>query len=421
MSHSLHSPSSEKAIELETKYGAHNYAPLPFVISRGSGARVWDPEGNQYLDFLSGIAAVSQGHCHPRLVAALTQQAGRLTLPSRAFYSDAFGPFAEYATRYFGFDRLLMMNTGVEAVETALKLCRKWGYREKKIPEGQAKILVCENNFHGRTLAAISASSGKEAATLFGPLLPGFQLIPFGDLAALEQALAKDPHIAGFLVEPIQGEGGVVVPSEGYLRQAAALCRSANVLFIADEIQTGIGRTGKRLACDHEGVKPDILVLGKALSGGLFPISAILADDPVMLVWQPGDHGSTFGGNPLACVVATTALQIVQEEALAEKADALGKRFREQLQDLPPPVIAVRGRGLLNALVLDPGYPVAKDLCLRFKAKGLIAKNTRDHLIRFAPPLVISEAEILAATEIIREAVNEVAAFLTGEKSLRSL
>lgn len=399
---------SQEIIALEAKYGAQNYSPLPVVVSRGQGAYLWDPEGNRYLDFLSGICAVSQGHCHPKIVAALTAQAQTLTLASRAFYNGAFGPFAKYITSYFGYDRVLVMNTGVEAIETAIKLCRKWGYKNKGIAENQAKIVVCQNNFHGRTVAAISASSSPASRTDFGPFVPGFISIPFDDTAALADAL-KDPTVAGFLVEPIQGEGGVVVPADGYLKKVRELCTAAEVLFIADEIQTGIARTGKRLACDHENVRPDIVLLGKSLSGGMFPVSAVLADDKVMLTFQPGDHGSTFGGNPLACAAATAALGVVTEEKLAENAEKMGELFRQSLRAIQSPyLLQVRGKGLLNAVVLDTEKgPKGKELCLRLKELGLLAKETRENVVRFAPPLVVNAEQIAHAVSSIKLALEK--------------
>ena len=397
-------------IALEQQYGANNYEPIPVVLNRGEGVYVWDVEGKRYYDFLSGICAVSQGHCHPHIVKALTDQAKQLTLVSRAFYSDAFGEFAQAATAYFGFERILVMNTGVEAVETAMKLCRKWGYEKKGIPDGQAKIVVCSGNFHGRTLAAVSAGVAPDAKSPFAPLLPGFVMIPFNDLPALIQAL-RDPQVAGFLVEPIQGEGGVVVPGAGYLKSAFELCRAANVLFLADEVQTGIGRTGRRLACDHEGVHPDILILGKALSGGMFPISAILADNAVMSAFRPGDHGSTFGGNPLACRVAKAALEVVQREELPQRAEAMGELFRAELQGIRPDLVAeVRGKGLLNAVVFHQDRGIkAWDICLTLRDHGLLAKNTRDHIIRFAPPLVIDRPQMLEAIGIVKRVLSELA------------
>ncbi len=400
---------SEQIIALESKYGAQNYAPLPVVVCRGEGVYVWDPEGNCYLDFLSGIGAVSQGHCHPKIIAALTEQAQRLTLASRAFYGNTFGPFAEYITKLFGYDRVLVMNTGVEAVEATLKLCRKWGYRTKGIPEHAAKIIFCQNNFHGRTVAAISASTSPQAQAGFGPFVPGIVHIPYDDIPALAEAL-KDPHVAAFVVEPIQGEGGVVVPQTGYLKAVRELCTAANVLFVADEIQTGIARTGQRLACDHEGVRPDVVLLGKSLSGGTMPVSAVLADDKVMLTFQPGDHGSTFGGNPLACAVALTALRVVEEEGLAANALRCGELFRQAVRDLKSPLITeVRGRGLLNAIVLDPELaPKGKELCLRLKALGLLARETRETVVRFAPPLIITPEQIAEGVRLLGKALVPV-------------
>lgn len=383
---------SQEIMALERLYGAKNYAPVEVVFSRALGAEVWDPEGRRYLDFVSGIAAVSQGHCHPELVKVVAEQAGRLTLPSRAFFSDTFGPFAEAATRYFGFDRILVMNTGVEAFEAALKLSRKWGYVRKGIAENQAKIIVCENNFHGRTLAAISASTSPKGRGHFGPFLEGFVKIPFGDAAALEAALG-DGDVAAFFVEPIQGEGGVNVPPEGFLRRARELCTATRTLLVADEVQTGIGRTGKRLACDHEGVKPDILMLGKALSGGMLPVSAVLADDGVLGVFEPGDHGSTFGGNALACAVAKAALEIVHKEGLVDNAEKRGARLREGIRKLESPWIReVRGRGLLVGIELEPARaPKAAEIAALLKDKGLLVKETRDTVLRLAPPLMIPE------------------------------
>ncbi len=400
---------SAEIIALEEKYGAHNYFPVPVVIAKGQGVRVWDPEGKEYLDFLSGICAVGQGHCHPKLVRALQEQAEKLTLISRAFYSDQFGPFAEYITKYFGYQRVLMMNTGVEAFETACKLSRKWGYTKKGIPENEAKILVAEGNFHGRTLAAISASTSPDSMKNFGPAAPGFLSVPFGDLQALEEKLC-DTKIAAFVVEPIQGEGGVVLPPEGYLRAVRKLCSEKNVLFVADEIQTGIGRTGRLLACDYEEVRPDVVLLGKSLSGGLFPVSAVLADDPVMLSFQPGDHGSTFGGNPLACAVARVALEIVKDEGLVQNSARQGELLRRLLREAKlPHVREVRGRGLLNAVEFEKDAPVkASTLCLALRDNGILAKNTRESVIRFAPPLVIQESEIRLGVERIVTAFRPV-------------
>jgi ornithine--oxo-acid transaminase len=389
-------------IELEEKFGAHNYHPLPVVLEKGEGVFLWDTEGNKYFDFLSGYSALNQGHCHPRIIATLIEQAQKLTLTSRAFFSDAMGEYVRYITSFFGYQKVLPMNTGVEAVETAIKLCRKWAYKVKKIPDNSAKIIVCENNFHGRTSAVISFSSDPGSKNQFGPFMPGFEIIPYNDLPALENALS-DPAAAGFLMEPIQGEAGVVVPDSGYLRAARKLCEDAGVLFIADEIQTGLGRTGKMLACDHEGVRPDILLLGKALSGGTLPVSAVLADDPVMLCIQPGEHGSTFGGNPLACRVAITALEVLREEKLAENAAIQGELFRSELIKLHSPHIReIRGKGLLNAIVIShPDPEAAWNLCLAMKRNGLLAKPTHGDKIRFAPPLVIDEDQIRESVAII--------------------
>jgi ornithine--oxo-acid transaminase len=395
-------------IELEEKYGAHNYHPLPVVLSKGEGVHVWDVEGKRYFDFLSAYSAVNQGHCHPRLLAAMQEQAAKLTLTSRAFYNDVLGEYEKYITQLFGFDKVLPMNSGVEAVETAIKLCRKWGYRIKGIPVNKAKIIVLEHNFHGRTSGVISFSTDPSSTTDFGPYMPGYEIIPYNDIPALEKAL-QDPHVAGLLVEPIQGEAGVVVPDEGYLSKAAALCDQANVLFIADEIQTGLCRTGKMLACDYEGVKPDILILGKALSGGLLPVSAVLADDYIMLCIQPGEHGSTFGGNPLACKVAMTALDILIDEQLANNAFNMGTMLRSALSEMNHDVInLVRGKGLLNAIVVQ-GYHGrnAWDFCMMLKNNGLLAKPTHGDKIRFAPPLVINEEQMLECIEIIRKTVDE--------------
>ena len=389
-------------IHLEHEYSAHNYHPLPVVLSRGEGPYVWDVEGKRYLDFLSGYSAVNQGHCHPRLVNALVEQASKLTLTSRAFHSDKLGEYAEFITQYFGYDKVLPMNTGVEAVETAIKITRKWGYEVKGIPDGQAKIVVCAGNFHGRTSTVISFSSDPTARTHFGPYMPGFITIPYNDAAALEEAL-QDDTVAGFLVEPIQGEAGVVVPEDGYLAKCKSICEQHRVLFMADEIQTGLARTGKMLACDHEGVRPDVLILGKALSGGLLPISAVLADKEVMDCIHPGEHGSTFGGNPLACVVAMEALKVLREERLAERATELGELFRSELRAMNHPLISlVRGKGLLNAIVInDPDPNAAWNLCLRMKEGGLLAKPTHGDKIRLAPTLVITREQILNATDIL--------------------
>ena len=389
-------------IHLEHEYSAHTYHPLPVVLSRGEGPYVWDVEGKRYLDFLSGYSAVNQGHCHPRLVNALVEQASKLTLTSRAFHSDKLGEYAEFITQYFGYDKVLPMNTGVEAVETAIKITRKWGYEVKGILDGQAKIVVCAGNFHGRTSTVISFSSDPTARTHFGPYMPGFITIPYNDAAALEEAL-QDDTVAGFLVEPIQGEAGVVVPEDGYLAKCKSICEQHRVLFMADEIQTGLARTGKMLACDHEGVRPDVLILGKALSGGLLPISAVLADKEVMDCIHPGEHGSTFGGNPLACVVAMEALKVLREARLAERATELGELFRSELRAMYHPLISlVRGKGLLNAIVInDPDPDAAWNLCLRMKEGGLLAKPTHGDKIRLAPTLVITREQILNATDIL--------------------
>ncbi len=397
---------SKDAITLEDKYGAHNYHPLPVVIAEGKGAKVWDVEGKEYFDFLSAYSAVNQGHCHPKIVNALTEQAQKLTLVSRAFYSDALGSYEKYITEYFGYDKVLPMNTGAEGDETALKLCRRWAYDKKGIAPDQAKIIVCANNFHGRTITVISMSTDPDSKAGFGPYTPGFEIIPYNDLPALEKAL-EDPNVAGFLVEPIQGEAGVVVPEEGYLSKAYAMCKAKNVLFIADEVQTGIARTGKILACDHEGVRPDVLILGKALSGGVYPVSAVLADDEVMLTIKPGQHGSTFGGNPVAAKVAVAALEVVKEENLADRAEKMGELFRNELNKIDSEMIElVRGKGLLNAIVIKPkGDKTAMDVCLKMAENGLLAKPTHDHIIRFAPPLVITEEQLMEAVEIIKKSI----------------
>ena len=394
-------------IELEHKYSAHNYHPLPVVLSRGEGPYVWDVEGKRYLDFLSGYSSVNQGHCHPRIVQALVEQAGKLTLTSRAFHSDKLGEYAEFITNYFRYDKVLPMNTGVEAVETAIKITRKWGYEVKGIPDGQAKIIVCAGNFHGRTSTIISFSADPTAKKHFGPYMPGFITIPYNDASALEEALA-DPNVAGFLVEPIQGEAGVVVPDEGYLSKCKSLCEKKRVLIMADEIQTGLGRTGKMLACDHEGVRPDVLILGKALSGGMFPISAVLTDHEVMDCIHPGEHGSTFGGNPLACVVAMEALKVIQEEGLMENAAAMGELLRNEIRSINSPMISlVRGKGLLNAIVInDPNPDAAWKLCLCMKEHGLLAKPTHGDKIRFAPALVITRPQMEEAIGIIKQGLD---------------
>jgi ornithine--oxo-acid transaminase len=402
---------SQELIELEDKYGAHNYHPLPVVLERGEGVHVWDVEGKKYYDFLSAYSAVNQGHCNPKIIAALTEQASKLTLTSRAFYSSELGPYEKYVTEFFGYDKVLPMNSGAEADETALKIARRWGYDKKGIPENQAKIIVCDGNFHGRTITIISMSTDPDSFKGFGPYTPGFEVVKYNDLDALEKAL-EDPNVAGFLVEPIQGEAGVYVPDDGYLKKAYDMCKAKNVLFIADEVQTGIARTGKLLACDHEDVRPDVLILGKALSGGVFPVSAVLADDDIMLVIKPGEHGSTYGGNPLACAVAKAALEVVKEDKLAERAEYLGNIFREELKKLESPLIElVRGKGLLNAIVIKPtNGKEAWDVCVKMAENGLIAKPTHQHIIRFAPPLVITEEEILDAISIISKSLDEVLA-----------
>jgi ornithine--oxo-acid transaminase len=394
--------SSAEAIELEDKYGAHNYHPLPVVLSRGEGVYLWSPEGERFMDCLSAYSAVNQGHCHPRLVKALTEQASILTLTSRAFHSDVLGEFCRYVTEYFGYDRVLPMNTGVEGGETAIKLARRWGYLHKDIPDEKARVVFVEGNFWGRTLSAISTSTDPTCKAGFGPYMPGFDVIPYDDVPALEKALS-DPHVCAFMLEPIQGEAGVYVPSDGYLKEVRRVCDEKNVLMIADEVQTGLCRTGKMLACDHENVKPDIVILGKALSGGMLPVSAVLSSHEVILGIKPGEHGSTYGGNPLSCRVAIEALQILKDENLAERAEILGERFRNALRKIDKPWIKeVRGKGLLNALEVDKGAGVqAWDICVKLKENGLLAKPTHDTIIRFAPPLVISDQELQDSIEII--------------------
>jgi len=392
-------------MDRESKYGAHNYHPLPVVLEKGRGVYLWDTEGKKYYDFLSAYSAVNQGHCHPEIVKALTAQAQLLTLTSRAFYNNVLGEFEEYVTKYFGYDKVLPMNTGAEGDETALKLCRRWAYDVKGIKDGEAKIIVCENNFHGRTITVISMSTDPDAYRGYGPYTPGFIKIPFNNIPALEDAL-KDKNVAGFLVEPIQGEAGVFVPDDGYLKKAYELCKKNNVLFIADEVQTGIARTGKMLACDHEGVRPDILILGKAISGGVVPVSCVLADDEIMLTIKPGEHGSTYGGNPLACKVAIAALEVIKNEKLVENAEKMGEIFRREMRNIQSDMIElVRGKGLLNAVVIrnKPGK-TAWDVCLAMADKGVLAKPTHGNIIRFAPPLVITEKELLDAIARIKEA-----------------
>jgi ornithine--oxo-acid transaminase len=401
------SPNAQYYLDLEDRYGAHNYHPLPVVLEKGSGVYLWDVDGKQYFDFLSGYSAVNQGHCHPRIIEALLEQASRLTLTSRAFHNNHLGEYEKFITEYFGYDKVLPMNTGVEAVETAIKLARRWGYRVKGIPDQQAKIIVCAQNFHGRTSAVISFSTDPSSREHFGPYMPGFEVIEYNNLPALEKAL-QDPHVAGFLVEPIQGEAGVVVPDEGYLSKAGQYCRDANVLFIGDEIQTGLCRTGRMLCCDHENQRPDILILGKALSGGTIPVSAVLADDPVMMTIKPGEHGSTYGGNPLACRVAMVSLQVLRDEKLDEKAERMGRRLREGIERLQSPYLAlVRGKGLLNAIVIKHGNPdAAWDLCMAMKDNGLLAKPTHGDKIRLAPPLVITENQVDEALDIIGQSLK---------------
>jgi ornithine--oxo-acid transaminase len=403
------SATSQHFLELEAKYGAHNYHPVPVVLTRGEGIYVWDVDGKRYVDFLSGYSAVNQGHCHPAIVQSLIDQAQRLTLTSRAFHSDLLGEYTAYITELFGYDKVLPMNTGVEAVETALKLCRRWGYDVKGIPENKARIIVCEGTFNGRTIGVISFSSDPSARSGFGPFMPGFEVIPYNDLPALALAL-EDKNVAGFLVEPIQGEAGVVVPDEGYLAKAKRLCEDAQVLFMADEIQTGLCRTGRMLACDHEDVHPDILILGKALSGGVLPISAVLASDDIMLTIKAGEHGSTYGGNPLACKVAMTALQVLQDEHMAAKAEAMGQLLREELGNLDAPYLGgIRGKGLLNAILIDHPLPdAAWDLCLKLKDLGMLAKPTHGDKIRLAPPLIIREHQILECVDLIGQSLRSL-------------
>lgn len=396
---------SKDAIALENKYGAHNYHPLPVVLSRGEGVYVWDVEGKRYYDFLSAYSAVNQGHCHPKIIGALKEQADNLTLTSRAFYNDQLGLYEKYITAYFGFEKVLPMNTGAEAVETAIKIARKWGYEKKGIPANKARIIVCQNNFHGRTITIISASNDPVATGNFGPFTPGIISIPYNNLEALQDAL-NDEHVAAFLVEPIQGEAGVNVPDDNYIKAAWKLCKKQQVLFIADEIQTGIARTGKLLAIDYEGIKPDILILGKALSGGVLPVSAVLADNDIMEVIKPGTHGSTFGGNPLASAVAVAALEVVKEEQLAENAYRLGLLFRDKMNEIISKtdlVKSVRGKGLLNAIVIDDSEDsdTAWDICMELKDNGLLAKPTHGNIIRFAPPLVMTEDQLLDCIAII--------------------
>ncbi|MDR0797051.1 MAG: ornithine--oxo-acid transaminase [Tannerella sp.] len=399
---------AQQFMDLENRYGAHNYHPLPVVLSRGQGPFVWDVDDKRYFDFLSAYSAVNQGHCHPKIVAALKEQADRLCLTSRAFYNDCLGPYEKYVTEYFGYDKVLAMNSGAEAVETGLKLARRWGYVRKGIAEDEAIIVVCEGNFHGRTISIVSMSTDPDSYGRFGPFTPGFIKIPYNDAKALGEVLEKfGKQVAAFLVEPIQGEAGVFVPDEGYLKQCFELCRQHNVLFVADEIQTGIARTGKMLCSEHEGVRPDMVLLGKALSGGVLPVSAVLTDDDVMLTIKPGEHGSTFGGFPLACTVAVAALEVVKEEKLCERAEYLGEICRKALCDIPSTRISlVRGKGLLNAIVIEPQDGVeAWDICVRMAENGLLAKPTHRHIIRLAPPLVISEEQLMEALGIIQKSI----------------
>ncbi|MDR2962966.1 MAG: ornithine--oxo-acid transaminase [Bacteroidales bacterium] len=401
---------SQDYMALEDKYGAHNYHPLPVVLERGEGVFMWDVEGNKYYDFLSAYSAVNQGHCHPAIVGAMIDQAKKLTLTSRAFYNNVLGEFEQYATQYFGYDKLLPMNTGAEADETALKLARRWGAKKKGIKNEDIKIICCEGNFHGRTITIISMSNDPDSFANYGPLTPGFIRIPYNDSKALEKVLEEHGKtVAGFLVEPIQGEAGVFVPDEGYLKTCADLCKKHNVLFIADEVQTGLARTGKMLACDHESVRPDILILGKALSGGVLPVSAVLADDDIMLNIKPGEHGSTYGGNPVACKVAMAALQVLKDEKLTEKSEYLGNIFREELSKFNHPMKElVRGKGLLNAIVIKPHKgKTAWDFCLKMKENGLLAKPTHEHIVRFAPPLVITEEQLRECIEIIKKTFKD--------------
>lgn len=404
--------SSTAAMELENEYGAHNYHPLPVVLAKGEGVFVWDVEGKKYYDFLSAYSAVNQGHCHPEIINALMEQAKELTLTSRAFYNDTLGVYEKYVTEFFGFDKVLPMNTGAEAVETAIKLCRKWGYEKKGIAENKAKIIVCGNNFHGRTTTIISFSNDEDARKNFGPYTEGFVSIEYNNIEALIKVLREEKDVAGFLVEPIQGEAGVYVPTDGYLKQAKEVCEANNVLFIADEVQTGIARTGKILACDYENVKPDILILGKALSGGVYPVSAVLANNDIMEVIKPGQHGSTFGGNPLAAKVAIAALEVIKNENLAENAYRLGELFRTEMNKVIEQtdlVSAIRGKGLLNAILINDteDSSTAWDICIKLRDNGLLAKPTHGNIIRFAPPLVMNEEQLLDCVNIIKKTLME--------------
>jgi len=404
------SANTQQYIDIEEKYGAHNYHPLPVVLDRGEGVFVWDVDGKRYYDFLSGYSAVNQGHCHPQIIKALIEQSTKLTLTSRAFHSNLLGEYEKYITNYFGYDKVLPMNTGVEGGETAIKLARRWGYTVKGIAENKAKIIFAEGNFWGRTMAAISSSTDPSSYHNFGPFMPGFELIPYNDLAALEKAL-QDKNVAAFMFEPIQGEAGVVVPDEGYLTGIRNLCTEYNVLMIADEIQTGLARTGKMLACDHENVRPDMLILGKALSGGVLPVSAVLCDDEIMMTIKPGEHGSTYGGNPLACVVAIAALEVLKNENLTANAEVMGELLRSEIRKLNSPFVAlVRGKGLLNAIVIEHTNPEAAwDLCLTLKENGLLAKPTHGDKIRFAPPLVITKEQVMECVDIIDKSLQSLA------------
>ena len=404
-------PNAQKYIDLEDKYGAHNYHPLPVVLSKGQGPFVWDVDGKRYFDFLSAYSAVNQGHCHPRIVKALCDQAHELCLTSRAFFNDCLGPYEKFASEFFGYDKLLPMNSGAEAVETALKLARRWGYKVKGIPENEALIVVCNGNFHGRTITIVTMSSDPDSYSQYGPFTPGFIQIPYDDTDALRKVLEeKGEKVAAMLVEPIQGEAGVYVPHDGYIKECYDLCHAHNVLFIADEVQTGIARTGRMFACDHEGVRPDMITIGKALSGGVLPVSAVLADDEVMLTILPGEHGSTFGGFPLAAKVAVAALEVVRDEHLVENAERLGKIFREEVSKIKSPFIkSVRGKGLLNAVITEPqGGIEAWDICLKMAEKGLLAKPTHRHIIRFAPPLVITEEQLREGISIIKDVFESI-------------
>ncbi len=401
--------SSEQAMKLEDKFGAHNYHPLPVVISKGEGVFVWDAEGKRYYDFLSAYSAVNQGHCHPRIVEAMIQQAKTIHLTSRAFYNDALGPYEKYVTEYFGFDKVLPMNTGAEGVETAMKLVRKWAYKVKGVPQNEAIILFARENFHGRTISIVSASNDPEARNDYGPYTPGIESIPYNDIPALENAMSRADKIAAFIVEPIQGEAGVFVPDNDYLSKAYQICKANNILFVADEIQTGIARTGKLLACDYENVKPDVLILGKALSGGAYPVSAVLANDDIMLTIKPGEHGSTYGGNPMACKIAVTALEVVKDEKLAENAYNMGEILREGIRNIKSDMITlVRGKGLLNAIVIqERNGKSAWDVCMTLRDNGLLAKPTHGNIIRFAPPLVINEEQIMECVSIIEKSIAD--------------